>query len=394
MAYPIVTGWLRLVGEGQLILGQRLDVLAQAAIALASVMLAAIAIRRSSWPRFVNQFLAVLFLAWLLLMIIIVSHGDDFRREFLSVPLVIALLIWRPLYAKDLALAIKIQVIAIPIAVISLLPIFLGSRWPLGKLALVFGVHENITYQWGAFTFGPFIFGTLLGGVAIIGLTLPRPWQIASVTIGGVGIYLADSEGVYLAVAVAIVILVLLAPITRRWRVIFGSAVGGGVALLAGYFAVRNPTGSGRTPIWERYFEVFPESFFTGFGTTGIPEAIGPLGSSGIIFHHGHNMFIDALARTGIIGALCYIAVFSFAGIAAFKAAARGFAPPAALYAFLLVAALLDYSVPLEYWAFASSLLVLGVLVAGRSPQLDASQVAEANYVTSRVRQESGIREA
>jgi hypothetical protein len=359
LLFPLLTGALRTASRDLAFLGERVDLPGQLAAALMAFVLAAVATPRKRYPTQARWFLLILFSGWAGLMSVSLWHGDDFRREFLVVPLAIGLLLWRPLDSRDLVNAIKIQIAgtALILLVFSValldLESLLGSLGPRGTAA-----PGNWAWAGG---WGPFLFGTYMGALGISSLLLRGTWRFAGIALGLVGIYWSNSEGVYLALLVALAILLLTTTFTKNHKLLVALGLIAIVVPLVSYMLLTNPTGSGRTLLWQRFLEVWLEYPVAGTGTSALPVATGPIGEGQIVFTQAHNMFVDALTRFGLIGFLAYTLIFAFAAWAIARSRPYGVAQ--GLFVFIFVASLLDYTVPLEFWSAGMSFLVLAVLI-------------------------------
>jgi O-antigen ligase len=82
-----------------------------------------------------------------------------------------------------------------------------------------------------------------------------------------------------------------------RWMLIAMSLIGAFV-----YVRVLDPTMGGRTQLWHDYLDLWRSSPLWGVGDSGIREYVLSGGQFSEVAHvHGHSIFIDALARNGLM---------------------------------------------------------------------------------------------
>jgi O-antigen ligase len=173
---------------------------------------------------------------------------------------------------------------------------------------------------------------TAMLGALLIVIAVAR-WTWVSYVFIPVGVFTLlitagrASEG---AAAAGIVVIFMFARsgwptrIPRRWRV-----VGGALALLVGALAMYSGKSglTGRQTIWPAFFDLWQTSPITGVGGSGITV------SGGITqqFGHAHSLYLDELARHGLIAFIVLFTALGLGLVIAVRAAGRGAPGPLAV---------------------------------------------------------------
>ena len=187
---------------------------------------------------------------------------------------------------------------------------------PVGGLLLVLALRRR---GWSSWVFA-------VVGLVILALTASRTSQLAALA----GVVLALLLPMILrsprvspsprglgTVAVGGLAVLLLAPVWLAPSVLStGSTVGNTYVSSAMSL-------TGRTTLWPVYLDLWQTSPWTGLGASGIIQATydGVLPRWG---SHGHNLYIDALTRNGIVAFVLVLAVFVFAVLATLRQARSG----------------------------------------------------------------------
>jgi O-antigen ligase len=188
-------------------------------------------------------------------------------------------------------------------------------------------------------------------------------------------VLLADSRTAYAALVLGLAVLVVL----PRW--LGGARVSRGARLAAAVLgllaavrvlveAAADPTGAvtatGRVTMWPDFLSLWPQSPWTGVGDAGVAEAIAD-GRLAPWATQGHDVYIDALVRYGVIGLALVMVVVVSAVIIAVTGARQGNAVSLAIIAMIAAVSLTEASF---HWLFPTvsfSVLLTGVLLSPRS---------------------------
>jgi hypothetical protein len=333
-------------------------------------------------------FLIAMSIAWVAHLGLARLHGDAFNyTALLYVPILAMIAIkppradeaWRAVLAfawttaavlvltRGLEMADIIEIKSQPVNIIAFdearywLPLndWLGidGRWPgpfghnadtamLGALLVVIGVARWSRASW---VFLPV-------GVLTLMLTAGRASQ-GAVAAGIVVIAMFTRSG-------------FLTRIPRWLRV-----SGGGVLLVLGLFVMYSAKAglTGRERIWPAFFELWQTSPITGVGGSGIAVSGGVTQE----FGHAHSLYLDELARNGLIGFVTQFAALGVGLVIAAWAAGRGAPGPLAVLVAYFVTGVTE---PRNDWihptvtGFLVTLMV--VTAAAELQRLDALRAA------------------
>jgi O-antigen ligase len=139
---------------------------------------------------------------------------------------------------------------------------------------------------------------------------------------------------------------------------------------------VSGPGLTGRQNIWPAFLELWYDSPLLGVGQPGI-EAAGGLAA---LTDEAHNIFVDELARYGVLGMITLLASLGIGVFATFRAAARGFAGPAAIVTAYLALAMTDVRNDWIQPSLTGLMFVLAV-VAAEAPR-PGDEPADARTAT------------
>ena len=218
---------------------------------------------------------------------------------------------------------------------------------------------------------GPFGHPSLAGPVGaflvVYALVRRGPTRMVLSVVGVLLLLLAGSRASMLSALVAALVWIGAEAgrrISRRGVWILGLA---GVIVLASSIVAlvgRNPGLSGRTSIWPEYASLWRESPLLGVGATRIWDAI-ESGALPMWASHGHNMWLDALTRTGLVGFSVLLALMVQAFLIALAAARSGEGAGLALLALVIFGTLADTVIDWRYAAPTSVVLLFAILLSG-----------------------------
>jgi len=209
-------------------------------------------------------------------------------------------------------------------------------------------------------------------------------WTRASwvfIAVGGFTLLLTDGRASIGAAIAGSVVLVVFAREGRIARIPRGVRIGGGLAVLvagAAFMYSRSAGSTGRDTFWPAFLKLWESSPFVGIGTSGISISGGVTEQYG----HAHNLYIDELARYGLLGFLTQFGAIALGVVIAFLAANRGVAGPLAILTAYLVTGITE---PRNGWMSPSvtgMLVILAVVTAGVAlrrdpePELELEQAA------------------
>jgi O-antigen ligase len=286
-------------------------------------------------------FLALNIVAWVVIAALVWRDGDMFAHTTFLAPLIYAMVFIKPPNLKwaliggdTFALSlVSISVLShvLHVSGIHLYPNAFPSRLPEFVWSL------GLENRWE----GPFASTSDSGPVAafIIFYALMRNGKIRVILLSAGLVFLIVSTSwtsIYSSIIGSVVLLWFIPslfdrPITTAIRfAISGVLLGGSVI----YVFLFDPTFNGRTHIWLDYLGVWVQNPVVGVGTSGLVDFYN---QSELTHQHGHNYYVDILARHGIIGFLVTVPVLVVAGVIAFKAGRRGlWAAPALFTVFCL----------------------------------------------------------
>ncbi len=164
---------------------------------------------------------------------------------------------------------------------------------------------------------------------ASLAITLVRPlgrtwWTVAAAVIA-LGLVLTLSRGSWVAAAVVLVVLAA----TRRDRATVATVAGLGtvalallvVVVVAGggstdrLTGVLSPATAARMELWGASWQAFVAHPVLGVGMDRLPEWMTEVRQP---YVHAHNLVLQSLSTTGVVGALIYLTYWAGAGLRAF----------------------------------------------------------------------------
>ena len=331
-----------------------------------------------SWrlpPMQLRAFLAAMAAAWLIHVLLYRFHGDAFNyAALLYVPLLLMILFKPPnkleVRQAVLALAWSVTFVLVVTRVLEMAGILAirpqASAVVAFDEALYFLPLNDLLGIDGRWP-GPFGHNgdTAMMGALLIVIAVAF-WTKASwifIGVGGVTLILTNGRASIGAAIVGVIVVLMftsnprVARIPSRWRVAAGTAaliVGAAVMFL-------RPSGlTGRERIWPAFLELWWESPLVGVGGSGFATG----NEITQQFGHAHSLYIEELARSGVIG---FVAQFAALGIGVFiaaRAAGLGYPGPLAVMVAYFVTGITE---PRNNWIEPSAtwfLLVLMVLAA------------------------------
>ncbi len=166
------------------------------------------------------------------------------------------------------------------------------------------------------------------------------------------------------ATIAGIIVVVVFTKHGRITRIPPAIRIWGGLAAMifgAVFMYSRSAGVTGRDSFWPAFLELWESSPFVGVGTSGISV------SGGITerYGHAHSLYIDELARYGLLGFVTQFGAIALGVVIAFLAAKRGVAGPLAILTAYLVTGVTE---PRNQWISPSvtgMLLILVVVTAG-----------------------------
>ena len=250
-------------------------------------------------------------------------------------------------------------------------PLGLDGRWagpfshpnsagPVGGFLLIMALCRRGAGRW--------VF--LASGLAILLLTGSRTSTIAA--LGGVVVVLAVTWLLRRPTTLADRILMGVVPLSLVGLLVVAanrSIVGAPRdATLAGQLWQANSTMNGRTEMWSAYWNLWLDSPFLGVPSGVIADAVRSGAIPAWAAASAHNALLDALARTGLVGAALVIATAVVAVWLAIRAARWGQVMPIGVLGLLIVSGFSEALVSWQ-WPSASTTLLLLAVVGSLGPE-------------------------
>ncbi len=321
-------------------------------------------------PIFVT-FLALMSLAWLTHLMLYRYHGDSFNyTALLYVPMLLMIGTKMPRSSEIHQGVLTFAWATSLILLVSF--IFERSGWLVAKTqaagvvafdeARYFLPVNDLLGIEGRWT-GPFghngdtaMMGALLLVIAV------AFWSRGSwffICTGALVLVLTNGRASIGATAIGLTILFMFSSspminrYPRRWRI-----VGGLVVLLLGAAVLfLRPAGlTGRESIWPAFLELWAQSPWTGVGGSGIATG----NEISQAFGHAHSLYIEELARSGLIGFITQFVALGLGLFIAARAAGLGHPGPLAVMTTYFVTAITE---PRNNWIEPSALLFLLILM-------------------------------
>lgn len=323
-----------------------------------------------------SGFLILMSVAWFAHLILYRMQGDGYNHTtWLYFP--ILAMIWikppdlREVWTAILAFAWTVAGVLVLTRVLEMLGVIAIKTQPQGVISfdeeryfLPLNDILGIDGRWP----GPFGHNgdTAMMGAFLIVIAVAY-WTRASWVFIAVGVFtlLITSGRASIGATIAgIIVMIVFARHGRIARIPPGIRIWGGLAVLiagAVFMYTRSAGATGRNDFWPAFLKLWESSPFVGIGTSGISV------SGGItqLYGHAHNLYIDELARYGLLGFITQFGAIAFGVLIAFLAAKRGIAGPLAILTAYLVTGVTE---PRNQWISPSvtgMLLILAVVAAG-----------------------------
>jgi O-antigen ligase len=315
-----------------------------------------------------SWFLILMSFAWFAHVILYRIHSDAFTYSaLLYFPILV--MIWlkppgsREAWSAILAFAWTVAGVLVLTRILEMLGVLARKAQPPGVIEFdienyFLPVNDllGIDGRWS----GPFGHNgpTAMMGAMLIVIAVSH-WTRASwvfIVVGGFTLLVTSGRASMGAVIAAFVVLTVFSKHDRITRIPQRIRIWSGLAvLLAGavFMYTRTAGVTGRSAFWPAFWELWESSPLVGVGTSGISI------SGGITqqFGHAHNLYLDELARYGLLGFVTQFAAIAVGVVIAFIAAKRGVAGPLAILAAYLVTGVTE---PRNDWINPS---VTGMLV-------------------------------
>jgi len=323
-------------------------------------------------------FLILMSVAWVAHWFLFRLHGDAFNyTALLYLPILVMIWVKPPsvgeAWVAILAFAWATTSILVLTRVLEMIGVLAVKTQPAGVIAfdeehyfLPINDLLGIDGRWP----GPFGHNgdTAMMGAFLIVIALSY-WTRSSyvfLAVGALTLLVTSGRASIGAVLAAIVILVMFAregSLARipRWIRIWG---GIGALVFGAVFMYSWSAGStGRNAFWPAFLNLWESAPLVGIGTSGIAV------SGGITeqYLHAHSLYIDELARYGLLGFITQFGAIAVGLVVAFLAAKRGMAGPLAILTAYLVTGVTE---PRNNWispTVTGTLLILAVVTAGVS---------------------------
>lgn len=282
------------------------------------------------YPALVSGFLVSLVVSWLVISVLDRLDGGGVAYTSYLVPLLVLMLLIKPISARDAmkagaALAWATIAVVLVAETFALLTGYRGTEPSF--LIRIPGLSDSISS--GSRWVGPFESPNYAGPVAaytaIFGWSQRGIQRLLIVGAGLVVLILSGSRSALFGLVVAGAVYFIFNNWTarsRRSRIrrTVGALSVTGVLGIAAVWA--DPTLNGRTPIWPQYWEFWLSSPWRGVGTAQIESLI-----AGQVlnpwFVHAHHEFLDLLGRYGTLAAFGVGSALALAAIGSAKAAVQ-----------------------------------------------------------------------
>lgn len=317
------------------------------AIALAIVLWLLLPFRpaRGTW---VQAFLAITLIGWIVRIVLAYAHGDPTNYTVLLYPIILILLWLKFPTAAELRTALLVLGWTGSALLVWTRLSELTGIYPMAPVApdlVAFEVQEywlplsgwlGPEGRWPG-PLGGTAFTGILGALLIVLAFAVR--SRSSWVFGAVGILtllLTSSRGAYAATGAGVAVAVLFSDWKPLRRLRFGlrAVIAGIGAALTLALVIRTNTGlTGRTSFWPDFLDLWRSSPLTGVGVSGYQEGTVATQISGT----AHSFYIDELARNGLVGMAVLLTGFLFAAILCITAARTLQGGPLALLATVAV---------------------------------------------------------
>lgn len=267
-----------------------------------------------------SAFLVLMTAAWLIHLVLYRYHGDAFNYTALLYVPVLFLVWWKPPTKDEAWTAVSVFAWTVSIVLVGtrvlenlgLLQVRNQSEsliaFDTERYFLPLNSFLGIDGRWP----GPFGHNgdTAMMGALLIVIAVVR-WRRSSwvfLSVGVLTLLVTSGRASIGAAAAGLVIIFMFRDGTYFWVTrIVRIPIGVVVLALGAWVLMNRPAGlTGRNTIWPAFFELWQTSPWIGVGGTGIAQ--GNVWT--IEFQHAHNMYLNDLAREGLLGfGIQYVAV-------------------------------------------------------------------------------------
>jgi len=335
-----------------------------------------------------SGFLILMSVAWFAHLFLYRVQGDDFNYTALLYVPVLAMIWLKPPELREawtaiLAFAWTVAGVLVLTRVLEMLGVIAIKTQSQGvinfdeeRYFLPLNDLLGIDGRWP----GPFGHNgdTAMMGALLIVIAVAY-WTWASwvfIAVGAFTLLITSGRASIGATIAGIIVVVVFAKHGRIARVPATIRVWGGLAVLiagAVFMYTRSAGPTGRNDFWPAFLKLWESSPLIGIGTSGISVSGGITQQYG----HAHNLYIDELARYGLLGFITQFGAIAFGVFIAFLAAKRGIAGPLAILTAYLVTGVTE---PRNQWMSPSvtgMLLILAVVTAGSAIKSKRSETTK-----------------
>ena len=338
--------------------------------------------RRKRATGWLLAFLVAMGVAWLAHWLLYRYHGDGMNYTALLYVPVLAMLLFKPPRASETRTAILgfawavsgVLILTRVLEMAGALAIKQQAEYVIefdtGNYFLPLNDLLGIEGRWP----GPFGHNgdTAMMGALIIVIAFAY-WTKASwffLFVGGFSLLLTNGRASLGAMAAGLVILAMFTDrgffgrLSRSWRM----GLGGALLALGALAMYLRPAGlTGRSAIWPAFLELWQTSPLLGVGGSGISVSGGLTQE----FGHAHSLYIDELARYGVVGFVVQFTALAIGLVIAVRAAGKGRPGPLAILVAYLVTGVTE---PRNSWISptATGFLVILVVVAAAAELRDS----------------------
>jgi len=338
-------------------------------------------------PRMLMAFLAAMALAWIVHLALYRVHDDAFKYTALLYIPVLVMLALKPLRLKEAWGAVLAYAWATTGLLVSVRCLeMVGLLAPKAQVASTIAFDEEryflplndllgIDGRWP----GPFGHNgdtAMMGGLLIV-IAIAH-WTRASwifLPVGAITLLITSGRASMGAVAAGLIIMAMFTSsgpidrVSRRVRVVLGTAA---LALGAWFMYSWRAGLTGRDVIWPAFIELWHTSPWIGVGGSGITLSTGISEASRELtthFGHAHSLYIDELARYGVLGFVTQFGALAIGAVIAAMAARRGRPGPLGVLVAYFVTGITE---PRNFWispTVTGFLVILMVVTAAASLQ-------------------------
>ena len=361
--------------ETTLVWGQPVTVVVQRFFVGVAVVLWGILESRERAKGLFLSFLIVFALAWFIHFGLFRFHGDAFNyTAVLYVPIILMVSLKPPRFTEGLTSLNTFAWSVTGVILGTLVAFFAGIADPKPQSSNVVAFDEarywlplndavGIDGRWT----GPFSHNgdTAMMGALLVVIAFVK-WRKSSWVYLGTGILTLSLTFGRASIGAALVGLLVIAIFSNRgilasvprWLRIVAVGL---LLSLAAIFLYSRPAGlTGRDSFWAAFLDLWLTAPFVGVGSSGVAESGGITQQWG----HAHSMYIDELARYGLLGLGSQLAAIAMGLVIVGMAAGRGFPGPLAISVTYLIVAITE---PRNSWihpTVISLLILLTVAVA------------------------------